>query len=69
MRDLADIMSHIGDAPLALDRMASVGRASVPMGFQRIFDLEMEAVGVSPDATEDDGLIVDIEVDAPRLSF
>lgn len=59
LSDLADVMTHLDHTEVAMERLATVGRSTVPMGFQDVFDLEMEAIGISASAYEQDGLIVD----------
>jgi hypothetical protein len=59
LSDLADVMTHLGHAEVAMGRLATIGRATVPMGFQDVFDMEMEAIGISAYTHEQEGLVVD----------
>jgi hypothetical protein len=52
-------MTHLGHAEVAMGRLATIGRSTVPMGFQDVFDLEMQAIGIPAHMHEQEGLVVD----------
>lgn len=66
LSDLADVMTHLDHAEVAMERLATIGRAAVPLGFQEVFDLEMSSIGISAHAhDEEEGLVIDDDFGPP----
>lgn len=62
--DIEDVVSHLGRDTVALSRLASTGRAGVPLGFQDEFDELLTGFGLDIEPAMVDGF----EIPGPGLS-